>query len=181
MHYLARVTGWWSHFPPSPRLSVKIPQGNQPDQQLGSHPLRITWGQTDERDELKQADRCHDIRRNGKQWILLWLKVWLTAERKINQIVKSYFLCAAVSSIVRVLNKWISLKVWSRLCMTSRDKPLLAKTPAGWTKDGFEMVQFFFLFFFVGCNDVNSVTNILFGVKVTVNDPFLCNKRHFKK
>lgn len=38
-----------------------------------------------------------------------------------------------------------------------------------------------FFFFFVGCNDVNSVTNTLFGVKVAVNDPFLCNQRHFKK
>lgn len=102
-------------------------------------------------------------------------------KRKVNQIIKSYFLSAAVSSIVRVLNKWISLKVWSRLCMTSRDKPLLAKKPAGITKDVFEMVLFGFFFFFVGCNDVNSVTNTLFGVKVAVNDPFLCNQRHFKK
>lgn len=146
MLYLAHVNGWWSPFPPSPP-SVKISQCNQPYQQLGSHPLRIIWGQTDEHDELKQADRCHDIRRNRKQWILVWLKVWLTAERKVNQIIKSYFLSAAVSSIVRVLNKWISLKVWSRLCMTSRDKPLLAKKPAGITKDGFEMVLFGFFFF----------------------------------
>lgn len=28
---------------------------------------------------------------------------------------------------------------------------------------------------------MNSVTNTLFGVKVAVNDPFLCNQRHFKK